>query len=281
MLMKKSKIIDYYNQSEIDYKLVWGLNKNLALHFGYWDKNTKNLSQALERENEILAKLANIKKTDLVLDAGCGVGGSSIYLAKNVGCHVLGITLVKNQVLSAKRNAHKNKVENLTEFKVADFTNTKFQSASFDVVWAIESVCHAKDKADFIKESYQLLKKGGRLIIADFFINKSKLNSEEASLMDNMAHGWAVESFANHIDFENDLKKSGFKKIKKTNASKNIFPSARKLYHRSLPGLAIGKILQFMGIRNALQNANIWTVFYQYKALKQNLWQYYIFQAEK
>lgn len=82
------------------------------MHFGYWDEKVKIFSQSLERENEILADKAKIKSSDVVLDAGCGVGGSSILLAKKFGCKVIGITLSERQAEQATRNAERNGVAN-------------------------------------------------------------------------------------------------------------------------------------------------------------------------
>lgn len=275
--MNKQKIIDYYNYSEIDYKLVWSLNESLALHYGYWDKTTKSLSQALQRENEILATKAKIKAKDYVLDAGCGVGGSCIYLAKNIGCKVVGITLSRKQVQSAKENVLKYGVSDLVDFKVMDYTKTKFRDQTFDVVWAIESVCHAESKRAFVKEAFRILKKGGRLIVADFF----KTSSKQDFSLDKMAKGWAVESFESTDSFKKYLQEVGFKKITFEDVTGHIVKSAKRLYLASFPGLVIGKLLELVRLRTSLQNQNILAVNLQYKALKKNLWQYGIFYAEK
>ena len=73
----KKDIIEYYNTNDWAYRL-WGRD----MHFGYWDESTKTLQQATKKFNEVLAQTAHISENDRVLDAGCGVGGGSIYLAK-------------------------------------------------------------------------------------------------------------------------------------------------------------------------------------------------------
>lgn len=74
--VRKEEIVHYYDTCEMNYKRWWNLDKSLAMHAGYWDETTKTLSEALSKENEVLAKIAGIKGSDRVLDAGCGVGGA-------------------------------------------------------------------------------------------------------------------------------------------------------------------------------------------------------------
>jgi cyclopropane fatty-acyl-phospholipid synthase-like methyltransferase len=51
--------------------------------------------------NEVMIETAEIKSTDKVLDAGCGVGGSSIFMANKIGCNVTGISLSEKQIVQA------------------------------------------------------------------------------------------------------------------------------------------------------------------------------------
>jgi len=117
-------IADYYDQTEIHYRRGWKLSENLALHYGYWDDKTSNLSEALQRMNERLAELGHITTSDYVLDSGCGVGGSSIFLARTIGCRTKGITLSAKQVESATRYAKGRQVDHLCTFEQKDYTQT-------------------------------------------------------------------------------------------------------------------------------------------------------------
>ncbi len=281
MKINKSQIIKYYDSCEIDYKLIWHLNKCLAMHFGYWDRKAHNLSQALERENEVLAEKADIKKSDVVLDAGCGVGGSSIFLAKRFGCKATGVTLSQKQVSSARENAKRNGVESLTTFYEMDYLNTSFVDNSFDVVWAIESVCHADNKKRFVTEAFRLLKKGGRLIIADNFASKDNYNVQEDKLMEKWLNGWGINFLETSHDFENYSKNAGFNKISFSDITKNVMPSSKRMYLHSLPALFLGKVAEFVGVRTKVQTGNIFSAYYQHKVLRKGLCKYGIFYAEK
>ena len=156
----RDAIIDYYDNCEVDYRLLWRLDRCLAMHYGYWDETTEGVSDALIRENQVLAQRAGIAGDDRVLDAGCGVGGSAIWLAQEIGCRVTGITLSEHQVAQSRKNAEQRGVSALTDFRVGDFTATDFDEAAFDVVWAVEAVCHAENKRDFVDEAYRILAPG-------------------------------------------------------------------------------------------------------------------------
>jgi tocopherol O-methyltransferase len=70
----------------------------LAMHYGFWDKETSNHAEALINMNRALATRAEVRPGDHVLDAGCGIGGSAIWLARDFGVRVVGITLVPSEV---------------------------------------------------------------------------------------------------------------------------------------------------------------------------------------
>ncbi len=169
-MSSKKTLVEYYNKTYKDYRVFYGLDKTLSIHFGYYDDNNKTQDKAVINMNKVLASISKITVDDVVLDAGCGIGGSSIWLAKNIGCKVIGITLSERQAFLASKLAQKNNVSNLVQFFVKDFTSTKFPPNSFDVVWGLESICYAKNKRDFLSEARRILKKGGRIIVADGFL---------------------------------------------------------------------------------------------------------------
>jgi len=79
----ENRINEVYKFYEIYHKLyldIWGNYDNLALHMGYYEDDEKEISheESLLKLNEIVSDTAKLQEGDLVLDAGCGVGGSSI-----------------------------------------------------------------------------------------------------------------------------------------------------------------------------------------------------------
>lgn len=280
-MFSKKDISRYYDLSETHYRLFWKLDKSKSLHYGYWDSSTKNFHEALLNINKVLSGYANISKEDVVLDAGCGVGGSSIWLAKNIGCKVTGISLNKQQIKQANAFARKEMVEHLVHFVQNDYVSTGFADKSFDVVWAIESVCYVPDKSEFINEAFRLLKIGGRLIVADFF-KENGLQGGDAEEVKRWANGWAIEDYATKENFEHQLNEAGFSNMHFENANEAIMRSAKRLYRGYFLGIVPAFIYRIFNPKaTELAKNNVSTAYLQYKTLKKNLWKYGVFWAEK
>jgi cyclopropane fatty-acyl-phospholipid synthase-like methyltransferase len=278
---KSNEIIQYYNTCEIDYRMFWDLDRSMAMHAGFWDETTRTLTDALKRENEILAEYAEIKAHEKVLDAGCGVGGSSIFLAQNYGCEVTGITLSAHQVDKARESARKHGVDDRVTFETMDFCRTNLPESSFDVIWGIESICHAPDKSDFVKEAYRLLRSGGRLIIADGFSAKDHLTVQDTIEMKKWLRGWGVESLDSPQMFEKYLMQTGFSHVTYRNVNALVIPSSKKLYWISFPALAMSKLGELFGLRTTMQTQNVLAAYFQHITLKKGLWEYGILLAHK
>jgi len=102
-----------------------------------------------------------------ILDVGCGIGGTSRYLASKLGDEstVTGITLSPKQVERATRLAAERELGN-ANFQVMDALAMDFPDNSFDMVWACESGEHMPDKKKYIEEMSRVLKPGGVMVVA-------------------------------------------------------------------------------------------------------------------
>lgn len=283
--MELSTISEYYDVTLRAYQKYWYKDsRSYSLHYGLWEKDTKNLHEAFINTNKFMAEAGKIKASDVVLDAGCGVGGSSIWLAKNIGCKVIGITLSPNQQQEAQKLAKENGVEDLTEFYIKDFTNTGFADASFDVVWGLESVCHANVKLEFLKEAYRLLKKDGRVLVCDGFRKRQPQTPEEEINLHQFEEGLALPATSLIREFHKDLEIAGFENINFWDKTEQVTPSSKKLYNMcrfTYPLLKMVKLLKKNSKTLQVLDKNAGAGIAQYKLLKVGIAGYGLFYAEK
>ena len=278
----KEEIVDYYDFSKFDYQLYNGALSNISMHFGLWDESTRNHREALLNENKVLAKLAGITPKDYVIDLGCGYGTTSIWLAKNIGCRVVGITISEKQVSEAKKVAEAQGVASLVDFKVMDYHNTSFSEGAFDVAIAIESIAHSSDKPKVLIEIFRILKPHGRLAIADGYFAKDKnnLTKREQEIAKNCFEGVHVPVLSEQQEFERWIKESGFSNIQWIEKTSSILRISKKISRFAKFILPISTILGFLGLKS-LSASHVKAFRDQYYAWRDGLGVYGIFLARK
>ncbi|WP_336000954.1 SAM-dependent methyltransferase [Halorientalis halophila] len=276
-----SRIAEYYRESHFDYRLFWALDESHGLHAGYHDGEGRSHAEAVEHMNRVLADLVGVDDDDHVLDCGCGVGGSSVWLAENRGATVTGVDLVPLQLREARALAGERDVSDRVAVARGDFTDLPVADESVDVVWGIEAVCHAADEAAFLREAARVLRPGGRLVVADGFRTAASMTSAERAAMDRWLDGWAVPNLASPASFRDALADAGFAEVEHRDATERVLPSSRRLYWTSRLLGPVGRLAGWMGVRSEVQRANRRAARYQHETLTDGLWQYGIVSAER
>ncbi|MDQ3760353.1 MAG: methyltransferase domain-containing protein [Actinomycetota bacterium] len=274
-------IVGYYDETWLDYRVLWLNPDNLAVHFGYTDDSTRGHTDALKNMNRVLADRVEIRPGERVLDAGCGVGGSSLWLATERSVEVVGITLAASQVARARSYAARRGLTDRVHFDVADFTATPFPDGSFDVVWAVESLCHAPRKAAFYREAARLLRPGGRVVIADFVRAARPLDLTGEQLLHEWLDGWAVPDIDTSGEHSAHLTAAGFAETRLDDVTAHTRPSLRRLYRMAYWTYPLAVLGRLTGIRSAVQHGNVIASIRQYQALRHGAWFYSILSATK
>ncbi|MBI4930804.1 MAG: class I SAM-dependent methyltransferase [Bacteroidetes bacterium] len=217
-------VADYYNKNQILYNLLWSSD---VLHYGFWETGIKNHKEALQNTNSFVASCLDLKQGEIVLDAGCGVGGAAIYMAKQFGVKVNGITISHVQVKQALKSLEKNNaIKHLLNFEKRNYTDTGYGSESFEKIYAIESSCQASSKKKFAEEMYRLMKPDGKLVVNDFFLSEIK-NEYDKKNLNSFLQGWAIPHLSRREDFYEILSKTGFRNIQVYDKTNDIKKSSR------------------------------------------------------
>ncbi|MEO0459047.1 MAG: methyltransferase domain-containing protein [Cyanobacteria bacterium P01_A01_bin.114] len=177
-----TRIGQFYDASSLLWEQVWGEH----MHHGYYGPAgnlRKERYQAQVDLMDALLQWGNVQTATSILDVGCGIGGSTLYLAQRFKANAVGITLSPVQARRAAERAQAKGLskedeqpgglaEGTTEermsarFQVANALETGFPNSTFDLVWSLESGEHMPDKRQFLQECYRQLKPGGHFLMA-------------------------------------------------------------------------------------------------------------------
>lgn len=116
-----------------------------------------------------VAELANVQASDLVLDVGCGLGGTARHLAEIYQCRVTGIDLTDEYISVGKKLTDLVGLSDQVELHQGSALEIPFADEMFDIVWTEHVQMNIADKNRFYSEIERVLKPGGRFVFHDVF----------------------------------------------------------------------------------------------------------------
>lgn len=251
------------------------------MHIGFWDENTKTHAEALLNTVITVANLLEIDDGDIVLDAGCGIGGGSRYVVDRFRVKTTGINLSRNLLDEALRLNATFKYKHLLDFFYMDYTDTTFEDTSFSKIFALESLCHADQKHIFLQEANRLLKPGGKLIVCDAFRTEKELSDKEKKVYDDTLAGWLIPNLPTVSEFHSMLKMEGFEKITYHEKIDLIRTSSTRMYKTSRLYKPFTYILSKLRIWSKAIHMGASAAYYQKYCIDKDIITYGIFVVEK
>ena len=152
------------------------------------------------RLTEKAAQLCGLSSGDTVLDLGCGRGATVNYLYKTRSIRPIGIDPSKKLIGDAREH-----------YRFADFVMGRgeklpFQSESFTCVFAECTLSLMEDMNSALKETFRVLKDGGRLVVTDVYAK----NPQEVEELRPFAMNSCLRGLHDLTKLEETLRETGF-----------------------------------------------------------------------
>jgi SAM-dependent methyltransferase len=119
-----------------------------------------------------MIRLMSLKKDAIVLDLGCGMGASSIYLAKNFNIKVISVDLWNSPNFLLEKSYKLGYSQKIFPLQFDITKNIPFASNYFDAIFCMNSLFMFGEEKDFLKRLFRTLKANGIIYIGSEGFNK-------------------------------------------------------------------------------------------------------------
>lgn len=134
---------------------------------GYSDREEKRLDDQSATMEELLHHDSIWDPGVTVLEAGCGTGSQTRYIARrNPGTNFLSVDISESSLAKAKKRIDAEGLKNVT-FQVADIMSLPFANESFDHVFLCFVLEHMPDSNKALSELKRVLRRGGSLMLIE------------------------------------------------------------------------------------------------------------------
>ena len=147
---------EYYDLCSEFMTFGWGE----SLHFAPLSPR-ESLEDAKIRHQRLMIAKLELQEGMTVIDIGCGIGGPMCRVVRDAGVRVTGINCNELQMERARSLNLQAGIDQMVDYVTCSFMDMNaIGDGTFDRGYAIESTCHAPDKASAFAEIWRVLKPG-------------------------------------------------------------------------------------------------------------------------
>ena len=202
---------EYYDIS--NELMVWGWGE--SLHFAPLSPS-ESVEDSKVRHQRLMIDKLELREGMTVVDVGCGFGGPMRRVASEAGVRVVGVNINEIQMDRAKSLNTAAGLDHMVDYLLCSFMDmSAVADATFDRGYAIESTCHAPDKAGAFAEIYRVLKPGAlfwgqEMCLTDRF---DPDDARHQAIKQDLMHGIALKGIATTVEVDRMLESVGFELI--------------------------------------------------------------------
>ena len=156
----------------------------------------------LELNNFVKETLA-IKKSDHVLEIGCGTGSLLKRIANELENGVVeGVDFSKTMISLAKKKNKKHILKKKAIIRPGNFDELQFENNSYDKIFSVNTIYFWRSPVSTISKAFDLLKPNGTIVLG--FHSKDEM--EEMDLDENIFQLYSLQDVISLLKTDNLLK---------------------------------------------------------------------------
>ena len=196
--------------------MVFGWSE--SLHFAPLAPGESLEDSQIRHQRQMIAKL-ELQEGMAVVDVGCGIGGPMRRVVRETGVKAVGINRSEVQLAKAKSLDAEAGLESMVDYVACSFMDMScIKDGTFDRGYAMESTCHAPDKAGAFAQIFRVLKPGS-LFWGQEMCLTDKFNPDDSrhqAIKRDLMHGIALKEIATMGEVDRALEAAGFQVLEGT-----------------------------------------------------------------
>ncbi|MEV4418000.1 methyltransferase domain-containing protein [Catellatospora sp. NPDC049609] len=193
---RRDRVRRYYDRNAAAFERLG--QGGASIHRAVWAPGVESREAAFHHVDDLLLDiLSGLDGRASVVDLGCGLGASLLYLAGRADISGEGITISPVQAARAGDLIARAGAADRVRCREGDYLALPDDLAGqADLTFSIEAFLHSPDADGYFREAARSLKPGGRLAVCDDFLaSKSPPASPRAARrLDEFRAGWHAAS---------------------------------------------------------------------------------------
>lgn len=189
--------------SKRTYRESLGLTQQRLIN--YWPDEEDDPIAAEDHYLREVFRYATPTASDNILDVGSGPGGTAIWLANKFDCQVFGVDINSYFVSHSQEMIAQENLSDKIKIKKHNLVTDDLPGQMFDKIVSLDTITYIEPKLELYKKMKGLLKPGGKIVVADYFIGRN--GSWLTKKMLGITYG--AKHFVTFNDYQNILSKAG------------------------------------------------------------------------
>jgi SAM-dependent methyltransferase len=183
-----------------------------AIHRAVWGPGVVTRERAFRYVEDLIAgeiDALGLDRPPEIVDLGCGIGASLVYLAQRRDLAGTGVTLSPVQARDGNLRIAGLGLSHRVRVREGDYGALPPDIGPADLAYAIESFVHGPSPERFFGEAARVLRPGGRLMVCDD-VRQGDPSPAASRTIAQFIRGWHVNSLLTAAEWQAHAARAGF-----------------------------------------------------------------------